>query len=151
MIGANIYFVKAGIENYTDFTVKWKGLRILKMDGFLAQGEPKNIYTASWINSNKEDVFVPDKVCYENPDVEISFIIDDSHDSTVDVRAVHKNFISYMTSHQVTIKSEYAGAESKFVCLDSYEPTTIIVNRPTGRNYIMGTLKMHRVDENTYL
>ena len=42
MLGANIYFVKAGIEDYTDFTVKWKGLRILKMDGFLAQGEPKN-------------------------------------------------------------------------------------------------------------
>ena len=96
MIGANIYFVKAGIENYTDFTVKWKGLRILKMDGFLAQGEPKNIYTASWINSNKEDVFVPDKVCYKNPDVEISFIIDDFHDSTVDVRAVHKNFITVL-------------------------------------------------------
>ena len=39
----NKYYVKQGSEVYTDFTTKWVGLTILKLDNFDKKGKAKNI------------------------------------------------------------------------------------------------------------
>ncbi|MFA6875682.1 MAG: hypothetical protein WCQ87_03510 [Parabacteroides sp.] len=142
---ANKYFVKQGLESYADFTTKWVGLTILGCDKIGAQGKAKNIYTRSHINSNTEDVHIPDVVYFENPDVNINFLIRDLDDHSIDVRAVHNSFITYMTTHQVTIKSLYENLSADFVCLAEYKPTQEATGRVAGHNYILGTLPMHRV------
>ena len=141
----NKYYVKQGSEVYTDFTTKWVGLTILKLDNFDKRGKAKNIYTQSWVNSNTEDVFIPDTVYFENPDMSISFKIDDFSNHGVNVSAVHDSFIEYMSTHKVMIKSLYLNKEATFVHLDEYEPTTKKISRGVGCNYILGTLNMHRV------
>ena len=138
------YYIKKGQEPLTDITTKWNGVTILKIDDFLHRGKAKNIYTQSWINSSNEDVFMPDVVFFENTDISISFIIRDS-DSKIDVLAVHESFIDYLMTNRLTIKSMYIGKSADFVCLDDYKPTTTILNRSEGQNYILGTIKLHRV------
>jgi len=53
------YFVKntAG-GTFADVTALFDGLRILKVDGFLAKGKPVNIYTAQWFGSQEEDFMI---------------------------------------------------------------------------------------------
>ena len=143
----NKYYVKQGEEPYTDFTTKWEGLTILKLDNFDKRGKAKNIYTLSWINSNTEDVYIPDTVYFENPDINISFKIDDFTDHNVDVSAVHDSFIDYMSTHEVMIKSMYLNKEAAFVHLDEYSPTIRKITRAKGENYILGTLNMHRITD----
>ena len=142
---SNVYYVKQGTDAYQDFTTKWVGLTILKLDGFNKKGKSKNIYTRSWINSSTDDVYIPDVVCFENPDVAISFRVDDFESHSVNVQSVHDNFIDYMTTHTVTIKTLFLDKEATFVCKAEYEPTTIALKRSDGGNYILGTLTMHRV------
>ena len=144
--GINTYFIKTGTEAYADVTVKWPGLHFLKIDKLAAQGKPKNIYTADWVNSNTLDVYVPDIVCFESNEIELSFIIWDAHDHTVDVPRTHEDFISYMTTHKVDIWSKYLGVENSFVCMSEYEPTTVHVSFAPGANYILGTLPFHKVN-----
>ena len=72
---ANRYFITKGVEAFADITTKFSGVTILKIDNFLARGKAKNIYTQSWINSNTEDVYVPDTVFFENTDVVLSAVI----------------------------------------------------------------------------
>lgn len=144
--GENIYYIKTGEEAYADFTVKWKGLFILKVDKLGAQGEAKNIFTQSWINSNTLDVYIPDKVYFESSDVEISFIIRDFPDKTVDVVNTHTDFITYMTTHKVDIWSKYLNMENSYVCLTAYEPTTVHVMREKGTNYILGTITLKKIN-----
>lgn len=144
--GDNIYYIKTGEEAYTDFTAKWKGLAILKVDKLAAQGEPKNIFTQSWVNSNKLDVHIPEKVCFEASDVELSFWINDFTDKTVDVVKTHSDFITYMTTNQVDIWSKYLNMENTYVCLTAYEPSVVHVMRAPGANYIMGTITLKKVN-----
>lgn len=142
---ANKYFIKQGADAYADFTTKWVGLTILKIDDFLKKGKAKNIYTASWVNSSTEDVNVPDVVYFEQPDMTLTFKVSDFDNHAVDVNALHDDFITYMTTHRVTIKSLYAHKEADFVCLADYVPTTVHLQRTIGQNYILGTITMHRV------
>ena len=142
---SNVYYVKQGADAYQDFTKKWVGLTILKLDGFNKKGKAKNIYIRSWINSSTDDVHIPDVVCFENPDVDISFRVDDFESHSVDVQSVHDNFIDYMTTYKVTIKTLFLDKEATFVNNAGYEPTTIALKRSAGCNYILGTLTMRRV------
>lgn len=146
----NKYFVKDSINTtYVDITTKFVGLNLLKIDDFNKKGKAKNIYNQSWINSNNEDVHIPDIVCFEQPDIDFVFIVRDSDDHSVDVQSVHDSFIDYMTTHKVTIKSLYANKEADFICLNEYKPTLTNIKRTIGQNYIMGTITMHRVTENS--
>ena len=147
----NKYLIKQGTESYQDFTTKWVGLTLLKIDNFNKDGKAKNIYTQSWINSNNEDVYVPNTVYFEQPDVDFTFIIRDSDNHSIDVQTVHNSFITYMRTHKVTIKSLYAMKEADFVCLSDYKPTITNVKRALGQNYIMGTITMHRVTSSTII
>lgn len=144
--GINTYFIKTGAEAYTDVTTKWPGLLVLKIDKLAAQGKAKNIYTGDWVNSNTLDVHVPDIVCFEANEIELSFIVWDAHDHTIDVTRTHEDFISYITTHKVDIWSKYLGVENSFVCVAEYEPTTVHVSRSPGANYILGTIPLQKVN-----
>lgn len=142
---AGKYFIKQGTESYQDVCVKWEGLEFLKIDDFLKQGKAKNIYIASWNNSNIEDVFIPDVVCFENPDISFTFRVSDYNNHNIDVSVIHDDFINYIRTHKVTIYSKYDNKEADFVCQESYEPTSKHLKRQAGQNYILGTITLHRV------
>ena len=145
----NRYFVKDSVNTtYVDITTKFVGLTLLIVDNFNKKGKAKNIYNQSWVNSNTEDVYIPDTVYFEQPDIDFTFIVRDSDNHSVNVQSVHDAFIDYMTTHKVTIKSLYADKEADFICLAEYKPTLTHVKRPVGNNYITGTIQMHRVTAN---
>lgn len=144
--GDDIYYIKAGEEAYTDFTVKWKGLSILKVDKLASHGEPKNIFMQSWVNSNKLDVHIPKEVFFEASDVELSFWVNDFTYRNIDVVATHENFINYMTTQKVDIWSKYLNMENTYICLTAYEPTNVHVMRDPGANYIIGTITLKKVN-----
>lgn len=168
MNGVNTYFVKktAG-GTFQDITSLYSGVRILKMDGFLAKGKPVNIYTAQWVNEQEEDYLITKTatvnnvevpvVIRENVDIEMTFIVKRKYAaSDIDVQTVHDNFVDYMTSSDIYLKSAYFG--NKYVhcvCLESYQPTDVKLNRKNynansqvtvDNSYIIGTLKFHCLD-----
>ena len=139
---------------FTNIETMFDGLRILKMDGFLAKGKPVNIYTAQWVNQQDEDFLITTidnndnpVVIRENTDIEITFIIRRKYATnpsvSFDVQSVHDAFISYMTDSDVWIKSSYVN--NKYVhcvCLKEYKPTTQKMQRGE-KSWIMGTITMH--------
>ena len=139
---------------FTNIETMFDGLRILKMDGFLAKGKPVNIYTAQWVNQQDEDFLITTidnndnpVVIRENTDIEITFIIRKKYatnpSESFDVQSVHDAFISYMTDSDVWIKSSYVN--NKYVhcvCLKEYHPTTQKMQRGE-KSWIMGTITMH--------
>ena len=53
------YFVKnTSAGTYVDMTTQFNGLAITKVDGLNEKGEPVNIYTAQWVNSQVEDMMI---------------------------------------------------------------------------------------------
>ena len=139
---------------FTNIETMFDGLRILKMDGFLARGKPVNIYTAQWVDQQDEDFLITTidnndnpVVIRENTDIEITFIIRKKYatnpSESFDVLSVHDAFISYMTDSDVWIKSSYVN--NKYVhcvCLKEYKPTTQKMQRGE-KSWIMGTITMH--------
>lgn len=140
---------------FADIETMFDGLRILKIDGFLAKGKPVNIYNAQWINQQEEDFLITTIsettnnpiVIRENTNIEITFIIRKKYAANpsvnFDVQSVHDTFISYMTDSDVWIKSSYVN--NKYVhcvCLKEYQPTTQKMQRGE-KSWIMGTITMH--------
>lgn len=147
--------------SFANIETMFNGLRILKMDGFLAKGKPVNIYTAQWIDSQEEDFLITTisettnnpVVIRENTDIEITFIIRKKYATnpsvSFDVQSVHDAFISYMTDTDVWVKSSYVN--NKYVhcvCLKEYKPTTQKMKRG-DKSWIMGTITMHALDAPT--
>ncbi len=151
----NEYLVKRGNNDFATIASLFTGVRILKMDGFLAKGKPINIYTAQWVNSQAEDYMVADTVTVngveydaifrENVDIDITFIVGDKYGAS-DVRAVHDAFVAYITDGALYLKSNYVDRILRCVCLKEYSPTTEKLKRPSGRNYIIGTITLHSLD-----
>ena len=151
----NRYFVKNTANGvFQDITTLFDGVAVLKVDGMLGKGKPVNIYTAQWIDSQKEDFMITtlddnDKpvVIRENVDIEITFIVRQKYaNSVIDVQDVHDSFVDYMTNSDVWVKSAYVG--NKYVhcvCLKEYKPTTIMLERGAN-SYIMGTLTLHTLE-----
>lgn len=149
------YFYKATASGtYTDMTQLVDGVRILKIDGTNAQGEPVNVYTAQWIDSQSEDFMIPKTDLYDNPvvvrknvDIEITFIVSPRYATgQVDTLIQHDTFVELMTYKDIWVKSLYTNKEMHCVCLEQYEPTTTKLHR--GNNsYMMGTLKLHTLDK----
>lgn len=158
MNGINTYFTKnSESASWEDITSKFDGVRILKMDGFLAKGKPINIFTQQWLSNQEEDFLITTLddnnrhvVIRENVNIEITFIVRQKYASnTIDVQTVHDNFVAYMTNSDVWIKSSYLG--NKYVhcvCLNEYKPTTINLERGDN-SYIMGTITLHALDAPT--
>ena len=150
------YFVK-NTENadYTDFATLFDGLRILKIDGFTAKGQAKNVYTASWEYDEEEDFAIvmqddedPVKIIRECTDLDITFIIKGSYaTNTIDAQRQHLAFVDYMTNTDVWVKSAYQNnLEVHCVCMKDYKPTTEKYQRGTN-SYVMGTISMHMLEE----
>lgn len=154
---ANEYLVKRGSQEFATIASLFEGVRVLKIDGYTSQGAPKNIYTASWVNSQKEDYLITDQqtiagveydvVFRENVDLEITFAVSDKYTSnTIDVRAQHDAFVAYMTAGALYVKSNYANRTLRCVCLKEYKPTLQKLQRSKGSNYITGTITLHILD-----
>ena len=154
----NRFFVKnTQSGTFQDITTKFNGVAVLKLEGMLAKGEPVNIYTAQWIDSQQEDFMITTLDGSNNPviirknvDLELTFIVRQKYATgTIDVQTVHDNFVDYITGSDVWLKSSYVG--NKYVhcvCLKDYKPTT--VKRGRGDNsYIMGTITLHCLDAPT--
>ena len=155
MNGINTYFTKnSESASWEDITSKFDGVRILKMDGFLAKGKPINIFTQQWLSNQEEDFLITalddndnPVVIRENVDIEITFIVRQKYANLViDVQDVHDRFVEYMTGSDVWLKSAYLGNRYVHcVCLSEYKPTTVRLQRG-GDSYIMGTLKLHTLN-----
>ena len=133
------------------------GVAVLKLDGMLAKGEPVNVYTAQWIDSQQEDFMITTLDSSDNPvvvrknvDLELTFIVRQKYATgTIDVQTVHDNFVDYITGSDVWLKSSYVG--NKYVhcvCLKEYKPTTVKLGRGDN-SYIMGTITLHCLDAPT--
>lgn len=152
---SNRYFVKnTESGTFQDITALFDGVAVLKVENMLAKGKPVNIYTAQWINSQREDFLITSKdalnnplVIRENVEISLTFIVRQKYASnTIDVQSVHDNFVAYMTGRDVWIKSAYLG--NKYVhcvCLSEYKPTTIKLGRGDD-SYALGTISFHTLD-----
>lgn len=155
MNGINTYFTKnSESASWEDITSKFDGVRILKMDGYLAKGEPINIFTQQWLSNQKEDFLITTLddnnnpvVIRKNVDLELTFIVRQKYATgTIDVQTVHDNFVDYITGSDVWLKSSYVG--NKYVhcvCLKEYKPTMVKLGRGDN-SYIMGTITLHCLD-----
>lgn len=151
----NRFFVKnTQSGTFQDITTMFDGVAVLKLDGILAKGEPVNVYTAQWIDSQQEDFMITTLDDNDNPvvirknvDLELTFIVRQKYATgTIDVQTVHDNFVDYITGSDVWLKSSYVG--NKYVhcvCLKEYKPTTVKLGRGDN-SYIMGTITLHCLD-----
>ena len=151
----NRFFVKnTQSGTFQDITTLFNGVAVLKLDGMLAKGEPVNVYTAQWIDSQQEDFMITTLDNSDNPvvirknvDLELTFIVRQKYATgTIDVQTVHDNFVDYITGSDVWLKSSYVG--NKYVhcvCLKEYKPTIVKLGRGDN-SYIMGTITLHCLD-----
>jgi hypothetical protein len=151
----NRFFVKnTQSGTFQDITTMFNGVAVLKLDGMLAKGEPVNVYTAQWIDSQQEDFMITTLDNSDNPvvirknvDLELTFIVRQKYATgTIDVQTVHDNFVDYITGSDVWLKSSYVG--NKYVhcvCLKEYKPTMVKLGRGDN-SYIMGTITFHCLD-----
>ena len=151
----NRFFVKnTQSGTFQDITTLFNGVAVLKLDGMLAKGEPVNVYTAQWIDSQQEDFMITTLDDNDNPvvirknvDLELTFIVRQKYATgTIDVQTVHDNFVDYITGSDIWLKSSYVG--NKYVhcvCLKEYKPTTVKLGRGDN-SYIMGTITLHCLD-----
>ena len=152
---SNRFFAKnTESGTFQDITTMFDGVAVLKLDGMLAKGEPVNVYTAQWIDSQQEDFMITTLDGSDNPvvvrknvDLELTFIVRQKYATgTIDVQTVHDNFVDYITGSDVWLKSSYVG--NKYVhcvCLKEYKPTTVKLGRGDS-SYIMGTITLHCLD-----
>jgi len=155
---SNRFFAKnTESGTFQDITTMFDGVAVLKLDGMLAKGEPVNVYTAQWIDSQQEDFMITTLDDSDNPvvvrknvDLELTFIVRQKYATgTIDVQTVHDNFVDYITGSDVWLKSSYVG--NKYVhcvCLKEYNPTTVKLGRGDN-SYIMGTITLHCLDAPT--
>lgn len=155
---SNRFFAKnTESGTFQDITTMFDGVAVLKLDGMLAKGEPVNVYTAQWIDSQQEDFMITTLDGSDNPvvvrknvDLELTFIVRQKYATgTIDVQTVHDNFVDYITGSDVWLKSSYVG--NKYVhcvCLKEYNPTTVKLGRGDN-SYIMGTITLHCLDAPT--
>ena len=152
---SNRFFAKnTESGTFQDITTMFDGVAVLKLDGMLAKGEPVNVYTAQWIDSQQEDFMITTLDGSDNPvvvrknvDLELTFIVRQKYATgTIDIQTVHDNFVNYITGSDVWLKSSYVG--NKYVhcvCLKEYKPTTVKLGRGDS-SYIMGTITLHCLD-----
>lgn len=144
---ADKYYVRRGDQQFATISSLFGGVRILKIDGMTNVGSTKNIYTASWVNSQTEDYMVAgDSIVRENVDIDITFIVSNKY-GAMNVRQQHDAFVAYMTDGELYIKSDYIGRVLRCVCLKDYKPTTVHIGRSgDASDYMIGTIQLHTLD-----
>lgn len=151
---SNRYYVK-NTENgsYQDITTLFNGVAILKAEGFLSKGEPVNVFTQQWVNSQTEDFLITTVdgnnnpvVIRKNVDLQLTFIVRQKYvtgSTVIDVQTVHDTFVAYMTGKDIWLKSDYMGGKAVHcVCLSEYKPTTLKLGRGND-SYAIGTITLH--------
>lgn len=152
----NKYFVKKGIsDEWEDVTTMFDGVKVLTISGFNERGKAVNVYTEQWINepSQEEDFLITTSDEHDNPvivrenvDIELTFIVGNKYaTNAIDVEVQHEAFIDYMTKSDVYIKTRYYDKEVHCVCLETYKPTVVKLQR-RGNSYMMGTVKLHTLE-----
>ena len=154
----NRFFVKnTQSGTFQDITTMFDGVAVLKLEGMLAKGEPVNIYTAQWVDSQQEDFMITTLdgnnnpvVVRKNVDLELTFIVRRKYaTANINVQTVHDNFVNYITGSDVWLKSSYVGNKyAHCVCLKEYKPTMVKLGRGDN-SYIMGTITLHCLDAPT--
>ena len=148
---ANRYFIKNTKDgDFVDITTLFDGVGVLKLEGMLNKGKPVNVYSEQWVNTQDEDFMITSsqegvtKIIHENQDVSLTFIVRQTYaENQIDVQTVHDDFVAYLTGSDIWIRSNYVGGKMVHcVCLESYEPTTVSLQRGL-KSYIMGTIKLH--------
>lgn len=129
-----------------DVTTRYSGLRILAISGFAQKGEAINVYNEQWVNSETEDFMIAgSSIKRKNVNIEVTFIVSSRYSSGIDPYEVYQSFIDDMTQKEVWLTSQYANKDLHCVSLESFEPTTVKLNR--GNNgYILGKIKMHLLE-----
>lgn len=145
------YFVKnTSNGQFIDVAQLFQGVRILSVTGIAAKGKAVNVYNQQWMESEQEDFMITSNdgtIVRENVDIEVTFIVHNKYvDGLVgiDVKTQHDNFVNYMTSTDVWVKSSYQNnAIAHCVALEGYEPTTMKLKRDGNTNFALGTIKLH--------
>lgn len=151
------YFVKKEGGYWRDVTAITSGVRVLAVEGFFDKGEPVNIYTAQWVNSQTEDFLVAHEdntVIRKNTDIKITFMVHQKFantNATIDVATQHDAFVEYLTSGVIWVRSMYADKEVKCVCLEKYEPTTVKLKRNPSTSFMLGTITLHTLEQPTQI
>lgn len=150
------YYVKLTENgNWQDVTSLVNGVRVLAIEGFFEKGEPVNIYTAQWVNSQAEDYMVANEnnaVIHKNTDIKITFMVHQkfaNQNTTINVATQHDIFVNYLTNGAIWVRSKYADKQVKCVCLEKYEPTTVKLKRNPESNYMLGTITLHTLEKPT--
>ena len=147
---SNKYFIKRhSNDEWDDVTVKFKGVNILKVDGFNELGDAVNVYTEQWQESQTEDFAITGEsgnIIRKNVDLSLTFICGTRY-GAMNTQQVHDAFIEYMTKlGDFFIKSNYMDKEAHVVCLKGYKPTTQKLKRGVDNSYIMGTIELHTIE-----
>jgi len=130
-----------------DIEQEFIGLRISKITGINSKGQPMNIFTRKWSDSNTMDVYVPTTITYDFPEVEITFLMTDAGNILFDLRDEHDRFISYIQG--ITYFFDfYRNRRVKLLMNSAYEPSAEMYGRPAGNNRVMGTIKFTKIEQN---
>jgi hypothetical protein len=150
----NKYFFKKHEEDeWIDVTTAFDGLRILSVSGFGEYGEAVNVYNEQWVDSQEEDFFVTkkvnqlDMVVRKNTNLVMNIIISRRYASTsIDEQSTYDAFANMVaTSGDFYIYSKYTNMVAHVICLDSFKPTTQLLNRGS-KSYIMASITLHTLD-----
>ena len=134
------------IEPY-DIEQEFIGLRISKITGINSKGQPMNIFTRKWSDSNTMDVYIPTTITYDFPEVEMTFLMTDNGNILFDLRDEHDRFISYIQG--ITYFFDYyRNRRVKLLMNSAYEPSAEMYGRPAGHNRVMGTIKFTKIEQN---
>lgn len=145
---SNKYYVRKSTSNaWEDVTTKFSGVKILSIDGFNEVGEAQNVYTAQWVNSQAEDLYVlGNSIVRSNVNLTVTFIVGNKY-GTENTQATYNNFVKYMCDNgDFYIKSRYVGKEVHVICLKGNKITSQKLHRGVVGTYIIGTIELHMLD-----
>lgn len=151
----NKYFVKKKeSDEWSDVATLFDGgLRVLSVSGFGEYGEAVNVYNEQWIDSQSEDFYVTkkvnqlDMVVRKNTNLVVNVIVSRRYASTsIDEQSVYDAFANMIaTSGDFYLYSKYTNMVAHVICLDSFKPTTQLLNRGS-KSYIMASITLHTLD-----
>lgn len=125
---------------------EFKGLSITLVKGVNKRGKPKNIFIRKWAQSNITDVYIPKEITYDDSEVLITFILTDAKYPDSNIQETHDAFIDYVSGGIISFYDNYRNRRNDYIMLDEYEPTTEDYMRGVGNNFVIGTIKLTKIN-----